>query len=87
MTACKNTGREQDSEPVHPIRLCHDVLSLLGEEDTLVVDGGDIQCWCEMASNTWAFPQDRRHNRQRSVGTDGHGAGLRHRRQHGETGE
>ena len=30
------------------------MLFLLGEEDTLVVDGGDIQCWCEMASNTWA---------------------------------
>ena len=41
--------------PVHPLRLCYDVLMSLGEEDILVVDGGDISCWCEIAFNAWAF--------------------------------
>jgi acetolactate synthase-1/2/3 large subunit len=27
----------------------------LDENDILVVDGGDISCWCETAFNFWAF--------------------------------
>ena len=41
--------------PVHPLRLCYDVLMSLGKDDILVVDGGDISCWCETAFNAWAF--------------------------------
>lgn len=46
---------ESDQEPVHPLRLCYEVLMSLGEEDILVIDGGDISCWCETAFNFWAF--------------------------------
>ena len=46
---------KSDALPVHPLRLCYDVLMSLGEEDVLVVDGGDISCWCEIAFNAWAF--------------------------------
>ena len=46
---------QADSQPVHPLRLCYDVLMSLGEDDILVVDGGDISCWCETAFNAWAF--------------------------------
>ena len=46
---------ESDTTPVHPLRLCYEVLMSLGEEDILVVDGGDISCWCETAFNFWAF--------------------------------
>ena len=41
--------------PIHPLRLCIDVLECLGEKDILVVDGGDIACWAEIAINFWAF--------------------------------
>jgi acetolactate synthase-1/2/3 large subunit len=44
-----------DTTPVHPLRLCYDVLMSLDEEDILVIDGGDISCWCETAFNFWAF--------------------------------
>ena len=37
--------------PIHPLRLLHDVLSCLREKDILVVDGGDIACWAEIAIN------------------------------------
>ncbi len=40
---------------VHPYRLCQDLLSTLGEDDILVIDGGDIACWCEAALNAWAL--------------------------------
>jgi len=46
---------ESTESPVHPLRLCYDVLMALGEEDILVVDGGDISCWCEVAFNVWSF--------------------------------
>lgn len=46
---------QSDTHPVHPLRLCYDVLMSLGEDDILVVDGGDISCWCETAFNAWAF--------------------------------
>jgi len=45
---------ESTQEPVHPFRLCHDVLMALSEDDILVIDGGDIACWCEIALNAWA---------------------------------
>ena len=41
--------------PIHPIRLCFDILMSLGENDILVIDGGDIACWAEIALNRWAF--------------------------------
>ena len=44
-----------DSQPVHPLRLCYDVLMQLEEDDYLVIDGGDIACWCEVALNAWAM--------------------------------
>ena len=44
-----------NSTPVHPLRLCYEVLMSLDEDDILVVDGGDISCWCETAFNFWAF--------------------------------
>ena len=43
------------SMPVHPMRMCYDVLCTLGEDDILVVDGGDIACWCEIALNAWVM--------------------------------
>lgn len=46
---------ESDATPIHPLRLCYEVLMSLGEDDILVVDGGDISCWCETAFNFWAF--------------------------------
>ena len=46
---------ESTELPVHPLRLCYDVLMSLGEDDILVVDGGDISCWCETAFNAFAF--------------------------------
>ncbi len=46
---------DDDSMPMHPMRMCFDVLMTLGEEDYLVVDGGDIACWCEVALNAWVM--------------------------------
>ena len=43
-----------NSNPMHPLRVCYDVISALGEEDYLIIDGGDIACWCEAALNIWA---------------------------------
>lgn len=45
---------DQDSQSVHPLRLCHDVLMSLGENDICVIDGGDIASWFEMAINAWS---------------------------------
>ena len=44
-----------DVAPIHPLRLCVEVLKTLGEDDILVLDGGDIACWAEIAINFWAF--------------------------------
>ncbi len=46
---------DDDVGLIHPLRLCIDVLACLGEEDILVVDGGDIACWAEIAINFWAL--------------------------------
>tara|TARA_B100001093_G_scaffold176418_1_gene169172 strand:- start:2089 stop:3825 length:1737 start_codon:yes stop_codon:yes gene_type:complete len=43
-----------NSNPIHPLRVCYDVISALNEEDFLIIDGGDIACWCEAALNIWA---------------------------------
>jgi len=40
--------------PVHPVSLCYEALSALGENDILVIDGGDIACWFETALSIWA---------------------------------
>ena len=46
---------DADVTPIHPLRLCVETLKVLGEEDILVLDGGDIACWAEIAINFWAF--------------------------------
>ncbi|MCW8872167.1 MAG: thiamine pyrophosphate-binding protein [Xanthomonadales bacterium] len=43
-----------DQEPVHPVRLCYEALMSLGEDDIIVIDGGDIACWFETAIGLWA---------------------------------
>jgi acetolactate synthase-1/2/3 large subunit len=43
-----------DKLPIHPLRLCYDVLMSLGENDIIVIDGGDIASWFETAINGWA---------------------------------
>ncbi|MBT8079289.1 MAG: thiamine pyrophosphate-binding protein [Gammaproteobacteria bacterium] len=42
------------SEPVHPVRVCYAALKSLGEDDIMVIDGGDIACWFETALGMWA---------------------------------
>lgn len=37
------------SEPIHPFRLCKDAIDSLGENDVIVIDGGDIASWFEIA--------------------------------------
>ena len=44
-----------DAQPVHPLRLCYDALNSLGENDIMVIDGGDISAWFEIAINCWAM--------------------------------
>ena len=39
--------------PVHPLRLCIDALDSLGEDDIIVIDGGDIAAWFEVSLNIW----------------------------------
>ncbi|MBS38067.1 MAG: hypothetical protein CMO26_19335 [Thiotrichales bacterium] len=46
---------EQKDGRVHPMRITYDTLMTLGEEDILVLDGGDIACWGEIAINAWAM--------------------------------
>ena len=41
--------RRSDAKPVHPLRLCHEIEKILGAEDTLVTDGGDIGQWAKVA--------------------------------------
>jgi len=39
----------EDKElPMHPLRLCRELDSFLGEEDVLALDGGDTQIWMNM---------------------------------------
>ncbi len=40
-------------QPVHPLRMCFDVIASLSPSDVLVIDGGDIACWAEVALNLW----------------------------------
>jgi len=44
-----------DAEPIHPLRLCYDALMSLGEDDIIVIDGGDIAAWFETAVGLWAL--------------------------------
>jgi len=44
-----------DIQPVHPLRVCYDVLNSLEENDIMVVDGGDVSSWFEVAINCWAM--------------------------------
>ena len=46
---------DSDDGRVHPMRIGYDTLMSLGEDDILVIDGGDIACWCEIAFNVWAL--------------------------------
>lgn len=39
--------------PIHPLRLCLDALNSLGEDDIIVIDGGDIAAWFEVALGIW----------------------------------
>ena len=39
--------------PIHPLRLCMDALNSLGEDDIIVIDGGDIAAWFEVSLNIW----------------------------------
>ena len=41
--------RHSDSQPVHPLRLCYEIGKVLGAENTLVTDGGDIGQWAKVA--------------------------------------
>lgn len=41
--------------PIHPLRVCIEVLHSLGDKDYVVIDGGDIYGWFEFALNTWAL--------------------------------
>jgi acetolactate synthase-1/2/3 large subunit len=45
--------------PIHPLRLCLDVLHSLSEKDYLCIDGGDIYGWLETALNIWALEGKR----------------------------
>jgi acetolactate synthase-1/2/3 large subunit len=40
---------------IHPVALCYQALSSLGEKDIMVIDGGDIACWFETALSIWAL--------------------------------
>ena len=46
-------------QPIHPLRLCLDVLHSLNEADYLCIDGGDIYGWLETALNFWALEGKR----------------------------
>ena len=41
--------RHSDAQPVHPLRLCHEIEKFLGTQNTLVTDGGDIGQWAKVA--------------------------------------
>lgn len=45
---------EATDGPVHPVRLCYDALMSLGDDDIMVIDGGDIACWFETALSIWS---------------------------------
>jgi len=45
--------------PIHPLRACMDTLSFLGENDYLVVDGGDAHGWQEIATNIKTFEGEK----------------------------
>lgn len=44
-----------DEIPIHPLRLCIEVLRFLGDNDFVVIDGGDTFGWFEMALNIMAL--------------------------------
>lgn len=44
-----------NERPIHPLRICLDVLHSLNEDDYLCIDGGDIYGWLETALNIWAL--------------------------------
>ena len=46
---------ESNDGRMHPMRITYDALMALGEDDILVLDGGDIACWGEIAINAWAL--------------------------------
>lgn len=47
--AAYNDVLADDTAPVHPLRLCVEALASLGENDIIVIDGGDIASWFEVA--------------------------------------
>ncbi|MBF0530811.1 MAG: thiamine pyrophosphate-binding protein [Deltaproteobacteria bacterium] len=44
-----------NEKPIHPLRICLDVLHSLNENDYLCIDGGDIYGWLETALNIFAL--------------------------------
>ena len=48
-----------NERPIHPLRLCLDVLHSLNENDYLCIDGGDLYGWLETALNIWALKGKR----------------------------
>ena len=46
---------ESKEGAVHPVALCYEALCSLGEDDIMVIDGGDIACWFETALSIWAL--------------------------------
>ena len=42
-------------ETTDKLGITYDALMALGEDDILVLDGGDIACWGEIAINAWAL--------------------------------
>ncbi len=49
----------QNDGPIHPLRLCLDALDSLGEDDIIVIDGGDIAAWFEVALGIWGVKGKR----------------------------
>jgi len=45
--------------PIHPLRLCIDVLNSLKEKDYLVIDGGDTYGWFETALSYWSLEEKK----------------------------
>lgn len=43
--------RASKEVPIHPLRVCIDVLDSLGEKDYVVADGGDIYAWFDTSLN------------------------------------
>ena len=67
-----------DDQPVHPLRLCFEALMALGDDDIIVIDGGDIAAWFETAIGLWAMEgrKIKGYCQSGAVGTNGNRAGI-----------